>query len=80
MASERAGKQERVMTRWTRLLSLTVAVGVFAVLFPLVSALGGLGPAELSSALLVTLPAAFVLLRATTLLLGLRVRPQQAEA
>jgi hypothetical protein len=80
MGIGRGGKQERAMTRWARLLSLILAVGVFAVLFPVVSALGGLGPAELTSALLVTLPAAFVLMRTTTLLLGLRARTRQAEA
>jgi hypothetical protein len=68
------------MNRWTRLVALTIAIGLFAVLFPVVSALGGLGPAELTSALLITLPTAVVLMRTTTLLLGLRARTRQAEA
>lgn len=75
MPGARAGKQQQAMSRWTRLVSLTVAAGVLAGLFPVVSALGGLGPAELSGTLLVTLPAASQLRRTATLLLGLRARP-----
>jgi hypothetical protein len=80
MGNAPAGKQVRAMTRWTHLFSLTIALGLLAVLFPVTSALGGLGPAELTTALLITLPAAFVLMRASTLVLGLRARTRQAEA
>jgi hypothetical protein len=65
------------MLRPTRLLILIGSLGGFAVLFTAVSALGGLGPGELSSALLVTVPVSLALFRACTTLLG---RPGRAEA
>jgi len=57
------------MSRWSRLVAFLVALGVLVALFPVVSALGGLGPAELSGVLLLTLPAASVISRPLTSLL-----------
>ena len=67
------------MLRPTRLLILTCSLAGFAALFSVVSTLGGLGPGELTSVLLVTIPVSLALYRAFTTLLGLNARAQ-AEA
>jgi hypothetical protein len=70
MAPARAGKQEGLMPSWTtRLLAFFTFLSAFATLFAVVSALGGLGPGELSIVLLVTLPVSVALYRGLTTLL-----------
>ena len=67
------------MLRPTRLLALVLLLGGFAALFTVVSALGGLGPGELSTVLLITIPVSLALYRSFTTLLGLHARAE-AEA
>jgi hypothetical protein len=64
------------MPRWTRILAFLFFLGAFAVLFAVVSALGGLGPGELSIVLLITLPVSLTLYRVLTT--PLRRRPARA--
>ena len=63
-----------MLLRWTRLLGFITFLGAFVVLFGVVSALGGLGPGELSIVLLITLPVSLALYRGLTTLL----RPARA--
>jgi hypothetical protein len=67
------------MLHLTRLIILTCSLAGFAALFSVVSTVGGLGPGELTSVLLITVPVSLALLRAFTTLLGLNARAE-AEA